>query len=288
MDLLAERETVVTATVLERSGIPYRVLKGPAWAHSSYPDPMLRSFGDVDVLVPAKQWEQSVQALEASGAERLFPELRPGFDVRFGKDATYVAASGWEIDLHRTLAVGPYGFWIDSEALFARPAAEISLGGCDLPVLDPVAAYLHACYNAVLGDDPPRLPALRDVAQMGNEGSLDPDEVWSLAAGWRAVNVVRRALLLVSDRLGPDLTGAVAKRFAGEVSGFDRLLLASYRGAGRGYTAQLAGAVALRGWRSRWAYLSALARPQDSYLAARGFSLKGFVRYGLRKARRSV
>ena len=287
MDLLVERETVRTAAILEDAGVPYRLLKGPAWAHSIYDDPSLRGFGDVDVLVESDRWDDAVRALQASGARRLFPEVRRGFDGRFGKDSTFVAPSGQEVDLHRTLVVGPYGFWIDTRELFARSPRYLTLGGHRLPVLDPDAAFLHSCYNAALGDDPPRLPALRDVAQMGMSPLVDPDETFSLADRWKATAVVRHTLRLVEEHLGIRLGRTpVGSRFAGNPSRTDRMLLASYKGAGRGYTSQLAGVVAIRGVRAKIAYLSALVHPQRSYLEARGLSPSGFLRYGLRRVRR--
>ena len=39
--------------VLAAAGIPSRVLKGVALAHTAYPQPELRVFGDVDLLVPS-------------------------------------------------------------------------------------------------------------------------------------------------------------------------------------------------------------------------------------------
>lgn len=286
-DLLLERETIETAALLESVHIPHRILKGPALAHSAYPDPMLRGFGDVDILVHPDCWYESLDVLQNLGATRLFPELRPGFDARFGKDATLVSHSGLEIDLHRTLALGPYGLWVDCDELFDRPAAVVSLGGTRIPVLDREAAFLHACYNAVLADDPPRLAALRDVAQMALSGSMDPEEVFLLARRWRGIGVVRRALTLTAEYL--ELTLActpVGDVFAGASGPWDRFLLASYRGKGRGYTSQLAGVVAVSGLRTKLAYLSALAHPQPSYLEARGFTQMGFLEHALKKVER--
>jgi hypothetical protein len=283
-DLLLERETVRAAGLLEAAGVPYRVLKGPAWAHTAYPDPMWRGFGDVDILVLPARWYDALEALEASGARRLFPELRPDFDGRFGKDATFVARSGWEIDLHRTLVLGPYGFWVDCDELLSRSPAFVSLGGTSVAVLDPDAAFVHACYNAALADDPPRVAALRDVAQMAIAGSVDPGETFSLAQRWKGVGVVRRALAITESALGSALHDTpIARRFAGKASTRDRMLMATYRGPGRGYTSQLAGVVALPGLRAKAAYLSALARPQRAYLDARGFSASGFLEHAIRR-----
>lgn len=286
MDLLVERATVRTAVVLERAGIPFRLLKGPAWSHSLYPDPVQRGFGDVDILVEPGRWSDAVRALEDTGATRVFPELQPGFDERFGKDATFVAPGGFEVDLHRTLVLGAYGFWVDSEELFARSPRQVSIGTHPMDILDPDAAFVHACYNAALGDDPPRLVALRDVGQMVCAGTVDPDGAYALANGWRAAGVVRHALGMVSDRLKvPFGASPLGRRFAGRPTAWDRLILASYKGQARGYTSQLLGVVAVPGLRARVEYLAALAKPQRSYLQARGFRLSDFLRRGVRRIR---
>jgi hypothetical protein len=286
LDLDLERETVRTAKIFDQANVPFRMLKGPAWAHSVYPDPMWRGFGDVDVLVESSRWYRAVEALETSGGRRLFPELRPGFDGRFGKDATFIMASGLEIDLHRTLVVGPYGLWIDGREIFSRAPTRLDLGGYPVTTLDPQAAFLHACYNAALGDDPPRLAALRDVAQMAMSEGAAPEETFSLARRWRAVNVVRRAIDLAAGGLDLPLrqTG-LGIRFAGEVGRRDRILLSTYRGRGRGYTSQLAGTIAVPGLRAKAAYLFALALPQRSYLRARGYSLISFMRHAIQRVR---
>ena len=98
---------------LEKAGIAHRVLKGHAWAHTVYPDPSWRAFGDVDLLVGTDDSDRAVEVLESTGVRRTLPEVRPGFDRRFGKDATLLSASGREVDLHRLLVAGPYGLWVD-------------------------------------------------------------------------------------------------------------------------------------------------------------------------------
>ena len=273
VDLRLERELLSTVSLLDREGVTYRVLKGPAWAHSVYPDPSWRGSGDVDLLLAADDWYDALEIFGAAGARRSVPELAAGFDRRFGKEATLVSASGWEIDLHRTLVVGPFGLWIDPEDLFG-PSATITLRDYDLPVFGPDVAFLHACYNAALGDDPPRLIAVRDVYQQILSEQLDPERVAVMAQRWRGEAVVARALWLTRDVLGVDLGDRpVAAAFAGRRPSLkERALLASYRGPGRGYSSQLAAVVALADGRERAAYLWALARPQPSYLVARGLS----------------
>ena len=57
--------------------------------------------------------------------------------------------------------------------------------------------FLHACYNAALGDYPLRLCSLRDVAMAGVRLDGDFDSVADLAREWKATAVVRRAADLI-------------------------------------------------------------------------------------------
>jgi hypothetical protein len=285
VDVAIEREAIRASAALADAGVEHRLVKGPAVAHRFYPDPSWRGFGDVDIFVDGSAWYRAVSVLEAIGARRPVPELRPGFDSRFGKEATLVADSGVELDLHRTLVVGPYGLWIDARRLLARRPDTMKVGGVVLPVLDASAAFVHACYNAVLADDPPRMIALRDVAQIALSGRFEAEEAVRLASEWRGQAVVAKAVELVQCRLGIDLSatpvGAAIPRRATPLS--DRALMWTYRGAGRGYTSQLAGALALRGLADKVAYLSALARPQPSYLRSRGWSPRRYLGHAARK-----
>lgn len=290
VDLELERETIRTVGKLQSEGVDCRVLKGPALAHLVYPDPMWRGFGDVDLLLRPESWYRAISILESSGARRIFPEVRPGFDVRFGKDATLSASSGWEIDLHRRLVLGPYGFWARAEDLFDHRPAMVRLGNKELPVLEAEDAFMYACYTAALADDPPRLMALRDVAQIAFANSLDVDQVVERACRWRAADVVMRALSLSESLLQvPLIETEVGRRFRRVRSRVvHRALMATYRGPGRGYTSQLAGVVALRGMKEQLGYLSALARPQDEYLSARGFTPFGFIAHASRRIRSRI
>ncbi len=47
----------------------------------------------------------------------------------------------------------------------------------------------------MLGNAPPRLVPLRDIAQMLLCGSVDPDRVRTVAAAWRGEAVVKHAIM---------------------------------------------------------------------------------------------
>ena len=284
--VLLERRLLHTVALLTDAGIDYRVLKGAAYAHTLYPDPGLRLYGDVDVLVPSALWDDAVAVLAAHGYRRRWPQPRPGFDRRFGKGGMFIDPEGYELDLHRTFVLGPFGLSVDLDQLFATSTV-FELGDEKLLALGPEERFLHTCYHVALGSVTPRLVPLRDLAQDLLGDLLDTDRVLELARRWSAEAVVARAVALAWDRLG--LADVVplsvwARRY--EPDGFQRRALATYHGDDHSYSAKtLAALRTLPTMRERAAFLYALALPQRSYLAAHG---TGYARWWRRGGRAVV
>ena len=117
MVLLLDHLLGELSSAMAEAGVPTIVLKGPAVASTFYPDRAWRSYGDLDLLVAAADWRGACEVLVRRGFRRIIPEPRPGFDERFGKGASFEDARKLQVDLHRTLAMGPFGLWIDPGAL---------------------------------------------------------------------------------------------------------------------------------------------------------------------------
>jgi hypothetical protein len=199
--LRVERLLLDARTILRRAAIPNRVLKGVALAHTAYVDPELRVFGDVDLLVPTGRFLEAVAALERGfDTTRAVPELRPGFDERFGKEVM-LRCNGLELDLHRIFVEGALGLTIDTADLFAPPY-RFAFGGTDLEALPMPPRLLHACYAAALGDWPPRLMSLRDVAQLVRYEQPNLVDVLLMARRWQCEVVVARAVTTAWEELG--------------------------------------------------------------------------------------
>ena len=268
--LALEATLVRTAAILDEAGIDYRVLKGSGVAHLDFPDPSLRSFGDVDLLIRPGQYDDAVRVLVAVGHQRRFPEPRPGFDRRFGKGSCLVGPDGHEIDLHRTLAMGPFGLRVDLADLWRR-SSTFELAGHPFHALGPEERFLHACFHAVLGDHPPRLVSLRDVAQMHLTRPLDVDIILGLSSSWGADAVVSRAIHLAAETLGLHGDGPLTRwavEFAPDQR--ERKFLAVYSGAPRSYAAKSFAAIrAIPGVRDKAAFVFSLALPTRGYLKQR-------------------
>ncbi|HEX5613920.1 MAG TPA: nucleotidyltransferase family protein [Acidimicrobiia bacterium] len=274
IDLVLERLLGGVTTALRDVGIEHRVLKGPVLAHTVYADPARRSFSDVDLLVPGEQFDDAVDALVGAGGRRKFDEPRPGFTRRFGKGVA-ITIGALDVDLHRTLAPGPFGLAVDTAELFAaRDPLVARIGGHEIVGLSVIHAFVHACLHAALGDRIPRLVPLRDVAELAQRrkpGALDLDAVLATAARWRCRAVVQRAVRLARHALVVDDLGPIAA-WAGEYrpDRFERAGLRAYVAADRSYALQAAAGVrAVRGVRNRAAYVRAMVVPSGDYLAAR-------------------
>jgi hypothetical protein len=281
-----ERVLLEILAVLEPEPVTVLALKGLALAHTTYPDPNARVFGDVDVLVAPGGLHRAAHVLETQlGGTRAEPEVRPGFDDRFGREAM-VRVHNIEIDLHRTFVNGAYGSHIHLESLFSAPE-RITIGGRAVAV--PMAAHrlLHAAYASTLSDWPPRLVAYRDLAQVIAHNDPDPEAVLEHADAWRAEAVLATGItdawrvLRLTDR--PALL-EWAERY--RTRRRDRMLMAASRGPARGYTSQLTSVMAIPGLRARIAFLRAIAWPSREYRDARHLGRFGLLGSGAKRAMR--
>ena len=261
------------------------MLKGTALAHLDYDDPSLRCFGDVDLLVPGSHIEAARDLLLADGGTRAYPEPRPGFDRRFSKGLAITTTERYEIDLHRTLAAGPFGLALDLESLAADPD-HFTVGGRRIPALGRPQRFLHACFHAVLGSADPRLVPLRDLVETAPATADEVEALRSLAEASSATAVVGRAVAAARSRLGwrPALVLAAWADGLHDTPR-DRRWIAGYVGRQRAYATQALTAVeAVRGGpTAQAAYLYASLLPRG---ADRGEALVARWRRGADAVRR--
>ena len=205
-----EAELLAIVDLLTASALDVRVLKGSAVAHLDYPDPALRSFIDLDVLVRSEQIDRAIELFISAGFQRRHPQPRPGFDRRFSKGTTFLSPTGYELDLHRTFAQGPWGLSMDVDDLWDDDGEEFKVAGRSLRALSRPARFMHACYHAALGDWPPRLLSLRDIAQMLLVTGQNESDLRAIAARWRAEAVLAVAVSDTWHLLGIDATTRIS------------------------------------------------------------------------------
>jgi hypothetical protein len=266
--LTLESRLVELATALRSDDIEFIVLKGPAVAHDYYPDPAWRPFSDLDLLVRDSQWERTTELLEREGFGRRLPEPRPNFDVRFGKAVAWSRAEV-VIDLHRTLAAGPFGLWMEPGELWEH-SEYFDLGGTPLRCLDATGQLLHACVHASLGWRPPLLLPLRDVLQIASDSSVDWSRLESWSGRWRLNAVLQHALRAATAGFRSALPPAAEPLLAAPVNARERRALEAYTTTRRhrGGTA-VAALAAIPGLGARAAYARSLLWPDREFLKAR-------------------
>lgn len=266
--VMLERRLIEVNSALTAAGIEFVVLKGPAVAHTCYGNPAWRPFSDLDLLVRRDQWSRVCELLAALGYRRELPEPRPGFDVRFGKAVTFNSDEG-TIDLHSTLASGPYGVWIDADLLFDRTTT-LELGGTTIRRLDDTMLLLHACVHASLGWRPPLLLPLRDVLQISSTLRIDWACLRETSAEWRLDPVLQHAFGSATRTLDVAAPPEAQHWVDLRVGRRERRAIDAYttmRRARGGMT--LAMLAALPDLRSKVAYSRSLLLPKRDFLEAR-------------------
>ncbi len=197
--VVVEALAVRATATLDAASVRWRLTKGAAIAHLDYPDPAVRTFGDVDLIIHPDDWITAVDGLLDNGYQREAATLPGDFDRRYGKGVTLTTDQGLELDLHRRLAIGRFGVSSRMEELF-ESSDHVVLA--DRALATPIKTHrlLHACFHASLGGFR-RLRAFRDVAQLILVAEADWKATFAVAEGWRAEAVVVSAITETWRRL---------------------------------------------------------------------------------------
>lgn len=184
--LRAKADLQYVTSVLQRAGIDALVIKGPVLAESVYAEPKLRSYLDVDLVVPPHSFCAAVEALADAGCRR-YDISWAGLLRAQAAEIHLLAPNGSIIDLHWNVvgdARARRNFQLGMEQLF-RDARSVDVGGRPVRTLSPVDTVVHLCVHAALsGAD--RLCWLTDIvrASQGIEWTAVSERAraWGLAA----------------------------------------------------------------------------------------------------------
>ncbi|MEQ1787830.1 MAG: nucleotidyltransferase family protein [Acidimicrobiales bacterium] len=224
-----ERHLLAVHDLLDDASIPHRFVKGATVAHRFYDHPGLRMSVDVDLLVETHQLEPTVERLEAADHVRQQRDPYPGFSRRYAKSVTARSRQGVEVDVHRVIPDGPFGLRAGPEVLWRRPVAHVVIGGRAMPTLDPAAAFVQACVNAVASFDMVSLASLRDVAQIGPAIGDDLTAVQELARAMAVEACVAEAVMRASTELQWTPSPAITEIAGWPISPREREWLDAYR-----------------------------------------------------------
>ena len=182
--------------VLRMAGVDAVVFKGVAAAHLDYPDPALRNFYDVDLLVSRVQLPVAGRCLERAGWSRVESKLGRGWEERFARAVQFVSPDGIELDLHAALAPGYFGVRLDHQRLLSSTEA-FELGGVAMNGFSVDARLLVSSYALVLSRGG-HVRLLRDVAQQLFVSQASPQRAAELAGDG---DVILAAALQIVNRV---------------------------------------------------------------------------------------
>jgi hypothetical protein len=160
---------------LAGAGLKPILLKGAALANTVYPEPALRTMGDIDLLVSSSERDRAGEALRRFGFSP-----RPGYATPWHHLPPLRSPDGdMVVELHDQLVPVSAPCCVDLEAVYSR-SEEIDVAGIRALVLSPVDALHHVCLHTSWGHRYERFPmrALADVLALAAQTGRDMD--WDL------------------------------------------------------------------------------------------------------------
>lgn len=137
--------------LLAGAEIPWALTKGMAVAHTSYDDPLARSFLDLDVLVRPRDLRRVIELLEAAGCLPLDTDWA-ALDAEDSGELPLVLPQGSLLDLHWNLVNSRAKrrvIDVPTDELVER-ARLVEVAGVRLPVLDASDQFLHVALHAYI------------------------------------------------------------------------------------------------------------------------------------------
>ena len=137
-DLRTLSELNRVSEILDAQEIPWLVVKGPVLAESAYPRFDLRSYSDLDIVIPPPFFKKAIETLEDDGYRLLDSNWKLLVSHLKG-ELHLVSPRGVVVDAHWNLineARTRDAFSVQTRTLFEN-AHEVDLGGVPAPTLAP-------------------------------------------------------------------------------------------------------------------------------------------------------
>jgi hypothetical protein len=186
----------------DAAGVPWLVVKGAALAEVAYTRADLRSYADVDVVVPPPAFPSAVRALERAGHEVLDRNWRAIRDDMNGQVHVRLER-GLVVDLHWNLVNHAHlrrTFPIDTASLFTH-ARPVEIGDVPVHTLSAADTLVHlALHTCLSGGD--RLIWCKDIEQVLLHDAAPWSEVGERAAQWNATVALATVVEVTQTTLG--------------------------------------------------------------------------------------
>ena len=175
------------------------VLKGPVLAETVYPDPALRPFSDLDLLVRPEDRRRADVALRALGYQPWSDEHSWDFDITFDGATVYESVAGVRIDLHWALLTEARYTWCEREAVSVWDrAVPLTLAGERALGLAPEDLVLHLATHFAVHHSLTGLLRQWDLALVLTHMPIDWSVLLRRARAWRVRSALYFTLLSVS------------------------------------------------------------------------------------------
>lgn len=200
------RELLQLLDVFDTAGISAVPFKGPTLAIEAYGDLALRSFGDLDILVPLHEVRRAVEILESLGyrpagdvgVAHLPAFLRSDCEIRLIREDVGIA-----VEIHWAFAPRYFFFHLDPNRV-RRRLGHMPLGGRKVKALTPEDLLVFLCLHGAKHVWE-RLGWVRDVAGLIRRRQSEID--WTAVARLARECGGHKALCL-GLHLANDLSGA--------------------------------------------------------------------------------
>lgn len=193
---------------------PWLVVKGPALAELHYPRPDLRTYTDLDIVIPADAVDRTVAALTNLGYQLTGPSFALARERRVGQ-LGLVSPGGVAVDLHWELVKDlsmRTRFAVATDALLDR-AHWVTIGGRRMRTLSTTDTLLHVAVHACLSGVQ-RLAWTNDLHQVVATTEPDWVAVVERARDWGAQHLVGAMLLRCRRLLGTPVPDDVLTELA--------------------------------------------------------------------------
>jgi hypothetical protein len=202
------------ADVLDSLGLPWLTVKGPVLAELVYPRPDLRSYTDLDVVVPRDDLPRALAALETIGARTL--DANWDLLARTHSAELHLAVGNTIVDLHwHIFNIGELRqeFPLEMGALFER-SRRVQLPGCTAPTLDAADTALHLGVHGCLSGAN-RLVWLKDMEEATGGDEFPWTDLVERARASGAGGAVASMLLTARRVIGTPVPDDIVAQLAG-------------------------------------------------------------------------